>query len=81
MSSRYKPAEINTSVFTQLVPTIPLDTPKGKGFAHGVIDYGQEHHLLWVVFIDATGECWTFPNPVVRLQSNQTMGVVPPKTA
>lgn len=59
----------------QLDPTIPLSTPKGKGFAHFLIDMGQEHHLLWVVFLDETAECWTFPNPEVRLQSNPTMGV------
>lgn len=58
----------------QLDPTIPLETPKGRGFAHFVIDYGQEHHLFWVVFIDETGDCWTFDNPQVRLQANSTMG-------
>ncbi len=57
----------------QLNPTIPLETPKGRGDAHFLIDMGQEHHLLWVVFIDATGECWTFQNPQVRLQKNPTM--------
>lgn len=61
----------------QLNPTIPMDTPLGRGFAHFVIDYGQEHHLLWVVFIDSTGECWTFPNPEVRIQPNPTMGTRP----
>lgn len=59
---------------TQLSPTIPMETPKGKGFAHIVIDYGQEHHLLWVVFIDETGECWTFENKEIRIQKNPTMG-------
>ena len=59
----------------QLNPPIPLDTPKGKGFAHFVIDYGQEFHLLFVTFIDATGECWTFQNPEIRLQQpNSSMG-------
>ena len=58
----------------QLDPTIPLSAPKGNGFAHLVIDMGQEHHLLWVVFIDDTNECWTFPNPEIRIQSNFTMG-------
>lgn len=57
----------------QLDPTIPVITPEGKGFAHLVIDYGQEHHLLWVVFLDNTGECWTFSNPEVRAQPNPTM--------
>ena len=32
------------------IKSILLETPKGKGFAHFVIDYSQEHNLLWVVF-------------------------------
>jgi hypothetical protein len=56
----------------QLCPLVPLETPKGKGMAHFLIDSGDEHHLQWVVFIDATGECWTFINPQIKLQDNQT---------
>lgn len=59
----------------QLDPALPLETPKGKGFAHFLIDYGQEHDLIWVVFMDETGECWSVRNPDVRLQKNFTMGV------
>lgn len=58
----------------QLNPPLPMETPKGKGYAHFLMDYSQEHHLMWVVFIDDTGECWTFQNPEVRLQMNYTMG-------
>jgi hypothetical protein len=58
----------------QLNPTIPLETPKGKGFAHFVIDYSQEHNLLWVVFLDENGECWTFQNSEIRIQSNLSIG-------
>jgi hypothetical protein len=58
----------------QLAPPIPLDTPKGKGFAHFMIDYSQEHDLHWVVFIDETGECWTFANRDIRAQKNITLG-------
>lgn len=58
----------------QLNPTIPLLTPKGPGFAHFLIDPGQEHHLIWVVFIDKTNECWSFQNPEIRIQNNITMG-------
>jgi hypothetical protein len=57
----------------QLNPTIPLETPKGKGFAHFLIDYSQEHNLLWVVFIDDTRECWTFTNQEIRIQKNATL--------
>ncbi len=58
----------------QLSPPIPLETPKGKGYAHFMIDYSQEHDLHWVVFIDETGECWTFNNREIRIQTNLTMG-------
>ena len=60
---------------TQLNPFIPLTVEgKGKGFAIAVIDYGQEHNLIWVVALDETGEIWCSPNPKVRLQQNWTMG-------
>lgn len=58
----------------QLNPPIPLETPKGRGYAHFVIDYSQEHNLIWVVFIDETGECWNFENKEIRLQANFTFG-------
>ena len=61
-------------MITQLNPAIPLKTPKGDGFAHFLIDYSQEHHLYWVVFINETGECWTFANPEIRIQTNYTLG-------
>lgn len=57
----------------QLNPSIPLKTPKGAGKAILVIDYGEEHHLLFTVIIDATGEIWTFENPQVRGLNNYTM--------
>jgi len=57
----------------QLNPPIPLITPKGKGWAFFLIDRSQEHDLEWVVFIDETGECWTFKNQQVKIQQNITM--------
>lgn len=57
----------------QLNPTIPLDTPKGTGQAIFVIDYGPEHHLMFTVILDDSGEIWTFDNPKVRGQKNITM--------
>jgi hypothetical protein len=58
----------------QLNPTIPVDTPKGKGVAWLLLDYSEEHHIMWVVAIDDTGEVWTFQNPEIRAQKNITMG-------
>ncbi|TMM50261.1 hypothetical protein [Qipengyuania marisflavi] len=65
-------------MFTQLDPPIPLHVlGKGDGYALGVIDYGQEHNLIWVTAIDETGEIWCAPNPEVRMQANWTMGRAP----
>jgi hypothetical protein len=62
-------------MFTQLNPTIPVHVlGKGHGYAIGMIDYGQEHNLIWVTAIDETGEIWCAPNPEVRLGRNWTMG-------
>lgn len=58
----------------QLDPPLPLDTPKGRGWAHFLIDYSQEHDLLWVVFLNENGECWTFPNSEIRMVDNLSLG-------
>lgn len=61
--------------FTQLEPTMPVFVEdKGDGFAFAVIDYGQEHNLIWVTAITSTGEIWCAPNPKVRVTANWTMG-------
>ena len=68
--------------FTQLSPPIPLIVEgKGKGFALGMIDYGQEHNLIWVTAISETGEIWCAPNPSVRVQANWTVGRPAPALA
>jgi hypothetical protein len=61
-------------MLVQLNPPLHMETPKGPGLAHFVIDYGPESHLQWVVFMDADGACWTVPNPEVRISFNWTMG-------
>ena len=58
----------------QLDPPLPLETPKGRGWAHALIDYSQEHDLLWVVFLNETGESWTFPNSDIRMVNNFSLG-------
>lgn len=67
-------------MLTRCVPPIPLETPYGRGMAEFVIDYGPDWHLLWVTFIDATGECRTLQNTEVRLQRNDTLGTQKPIT-
>lgn len=58
----------------QLVPQIPMITPKGKGQAMFVVDYSEEHDLKWVVAQDETGEIYAWPNKDVRAFPNLTMG-------
>lgn len=60
---------------TQLNPTLPVEVEaKGKGLAFAIIDYGEEHHLVFVVAMDDGGEVWCVPNPQIRVQSNWTFG-------
>ena len=61
-------------MIVQLNPPLPVITPKGSGIAHMIIDYGPEHNLFWVVFLDSSGECWTYPNQEIRAQKNITLG-------
>jgi len=56
----------------RLDPPIPVVTPKGAAMAHFLLDYGFEHHLMWICFQDETGECWTWENPKIRVQLNHT---------
>ena len=37
------------------------------------MDYSTDGNLIWVCFQKDTGECWSYPNPVVRLHANETM--------
>ena len=61
--------------FVQLNPALPVYViDKGAGYAFGVVDYGQEHNLIWVTAITETGEIWCAPNPKVRMHANWTMG-------
>lgn len=55
----------------QLNPPIPLNCPKGNGLAHFLIDYGVEHDLCWVIFLE-NGEIWTYQNRYVRAEKNIT---------
>lgn len=58
----------------QLNPTIEMDTPKGRGHAEFLLDYGPEADLLWVVVINDTGEIWAFRSKDVRATANVSIG-------
>jgi len=60
-----------TMMMMQLNPPLPVTTPKGRGLAHMVIDYGPEADIVWVVFQD-TGEIWSWLNQDTRAQPNLT---------
>ena len=58
----------------QLNPPLPVMTPKGRGLAWFLIDYGVEHNLMYSVALDENGEVWTFQNTEIRAIKNLTMG-------
>jgi hypothetical protein len=58
----------------QLSPQIPMNCPKGEGYAILLIDYSQDHDLYWTIAINETNEIWTFANHEVRMTKNVTMG-------
>ena len=69
-----KGPRVTGAMITQLNPPLPMSTPKGDGLAHFVIDYGPETDLIWVVFMEMDGACWSVRNPEVRMKWNWTMG-------
>ena len=68
-----------TQRILQLDPPIPVVTPMGDGLAQIIIDYSIEHSIHWVVFLEETGQCWTFPNEQIRAQRNITVGRISPE--
>jgi len=58
----------------QLSPTIPIvrDADGMKGYAFLVIDYSQEHDLLFTCAMD-DGEIWTLSNRDIRIVNNVTL--------
>lgn len=55
----------------QLNPMIPIYRMSDKmgGYAFLVIDYSQEHNLLFTCAMD-NGEIWTLLNSEIRFQKN-----------
>jgi hypothetical protein len=55
----------------QLDPMIPIYRLSDglKGYAFLVIDYSQEHNLLFTCAMD-DGEVWTLTNKEIRFQKN-----------
>lgn len=59
----------------QLNPTIPIRRISDGmlGYAFVLIDYSQEHDLLFVCAMD-NGEIWTLSNRDIRMQENISLG-------
>ncbi len=59
----------------QLNPTIPIVRLSDgmKGFAFAIIDYSQEHDLLFICAMD-DAEIWTLSNKDIRMQKNISLG-------
>ena len=59
----------------QLNPMLPVHVVgKGDGYAFLVIDYSQEHHIVWVVAMNKGGAIYAVENPDIRMAVNWTMG-------
>lgn len=59
----------------QLDPMLPLVTDEGRNCtAFAIIDYSQEHSLLFVCFMDESREIWTLPNSRLRARDNVSLG-------
>lgn len=52
---------------------IAVHTPKGKGMAAFLLDYGLESDLYFIVFQES-GEIWTFSVKEMKLCQNITAG-------
>jgi hypothetical protein len=59
----------------RLEPPVELETPKGRGWAIILRDYGWDHEDLWTCIIAETRELWTFKNSQVTATSNFTFDV------
>ena len=59
----------------QLNPMLPIIRVSNnmKGFAFLVIDYSQEHDLMFTCAMN-NGEIWTLRNSEIRMEQNITLG-------
>jgi hypothetical protein len=76
---------VSHAQLTQLDPPIPVKVvrsrapgshrswPEGTGYAVALIDYSQEHNMLWKVIFDDSGEIWDIPQPYIRGAHNVSM--------
>ena len=60
------------------IPLIIVDNPDGiptgKGRAYFMDDGSIDEDIVWVIAMDATGECWSVRNRYIRFVPNRTYG-------
>lgn len=56
---------------------LEMDTPKGRGFALFLYDYGLESDIYWLVVLNETRKYWMFSNKDVTATGNITIGRQP----
>ena len=66
---------IDKTMILQLNPMIPIIRKSDgmKGYAFLVIDYSQEHYILFTCAME-NGDIWTLDNREISLQSNPSLG-------
>jgi hypothetical protein len=59
----------------QLNPTLPIErrSDKMKGYAFAIIDYSQEHDLLFICAME-NGDIWCLNNKDIKMQLNISLG-------
>jgi hypothetical protein len=59
----------------QLNPTLPIErrSDKMKGYAFAIIDYSQEHDLLFICSME-NGDIWCLNNKDIKMQLNISLG-------
>lgn len=65
------------SEFTEFRHSYPVTVTSkdhASGEAIGILDYGKEDHVLWLVIMDADGSAWWAPNPEIRFHENWSLG-------
>lgn len=64
-------------MITQLNPQLSVVVLKDgkwiKGYAFAILDYSQDHDLMFIIALDDTGEIWIVPNDEVRMENNWSL--------
>lgn len=59
----------------QLNPQIEVNTPKGKGWAWFLIDYGLNINTIWLVRLNDTGKIFHVDSNDIQIEGNPMLGL------